>query len=179
MPRTVEDVFALGLLLILLHKPDYLATGTRYRLYYPSFLFIRPIGAGSSSGNDTMDLLTAVLMFAPIIVLVSSNPFCPAILDEENVNPEHGWDKTNCNLHRYSSNDMVECLDLMVPSSPSKKKSFLFFGDSRIRQQFKAFVKVLFQRFKMFFCFSFGLFLRMPLLNRSHNPLPHSLPRCS
>ena len=53
--------------------------------------------------------------------------------------------ESSCHLHRYTSKHVVNCLDPAgFNKLPNRFVRFLFIGDSRIRQQFYNFLKVLY-----------------------------------
>lgn len=64
------------------------------------------------------------------------------------VNNQNGWNsmrpKKPCRLHEYQLGDVVNCLDSHFRQPRKLITRFVFVGDSRIRQQFYNFLKVLY-----------------------------------
>ena len=55
-----------------------------------------------------------------------------------------GWDVKNCRMHRYNSDDLIECFDrLSTFDLKDRPVHFAFIGDSRIRQIFHSFWPVI------------------------------------
>ena len=60
---------------------------------------------------------------------------CESIFHRESFDPNDGWGKSGCRLHKYLAGDVVKCLNAMQSAeSDSSRPKFVFFGDSRTRQ---------------------------------------------
>lgn len=78
---------------------------------------------------------------------VTRSPYCIPILSRQNLDQQLGWDFKNCQLKIYHVEDVVQCLTQISPNSPADFRNpllnIVFMGDSRIRQQFYSFIKVI------------------------------------
>jgi hypothetical protein len=56
-----------------------------------------------------------------------------------------GWDVENCRVHRYNTDDLIECFDRLSSTLDlgARPVHFAFMGDSRIRQIFHSFWPVI------------------------------------
>ena len=71
--------------------------------------------------------------------------FCAAVLNRTLMEAATDGGTATRRLHQYRPTDAVECLDLMQtaqPQSTRRRTHVVFFGDSRIRQQFLQFQQV-------------------------------------
>ena len=91
-----------------------------------------------SLSTISLVLAYSTLFLPPCYCIESKWQLCPQVLDRNEYVTDESKLKT-CELHVYSSADVVACLDLL---QPIVDKHFVFVGASRIRQHFFSFVQV-------------------------------------
>ena len=78
-----------------------------------------------------------------------SSFYCDSVLNEEYFT-KNAKEREECKFRRYNQRDVAQCLDQMatrrsdvILNSNGIKNHFVFVGDSRVRQQFYSFCRVI------------------------------------